>query len=144
MDFRLDYLLFTFLAALGVLQLVAALNRLDGLLFIRPRGLAGAVGVLLVIGAFTWFFGTEPRNLPDTAGGLDGNQQTGLFAAGAGAALVLTLLLSSVLNFRRSRGSSETPGLDNLCHTTYIQALAHALGSWGRKWRQWMKKYSSG
>ena len=84
MSFAADYVLFIFLASLGVVQLAALKNRLKGLYFIRIPLLNFVAALALVVGSFVWFFVSEPRNLPDTGGGLDGNQQA-MFSAAAAA-----------------------------------------------------------
>ena len=127
-NFALDYFVFVFIAALGVLQMVAAYSALRGLLFIRVRPLAFLAGLVTTALAFLWFFLSEPRNVPDTEGGLDGNQMAGLFAVAAGSALVLILVLSSISN--RSMGGNGqrvVPGLDALRETTYLKALVSGL-----------------
>ena len=122
--FFLDYLVFVFIAALGVLQMVAAYSALRGILFIRSRRLAFLSGLVTTVLAFLWFFISEPRNVPDTDGGLNGNQMSGLFAVGAGMALALTLLLSSIRNRTMGRDSRRTNnGLDALRETNYLNAL---------------------
>ena len=132
--FFLDYFVFVFIAALGVLQMVAAYSALRGLLFIRVRPLAFLIGSATTALAFLWFFLSEPRNISDQEGGLDGNQMAGLFAVAAGSALILTLLVSSVSN--RSLGASGqrfNSGLDALRETTYLKALISTLKSvWKR------------
>jgi hypothetical protein len=126
--FALDYFLFVFVAACGVIQIAAAYSALRGLLFFRSRPLAALLGLLLVAFAFLWFFLSEPRNIPDTEGGLDGNQQAGLFAAAAASAIAFTLLLSSILNLPMgSIRRAYAPGLDALKETTYIKALISTL-----------------
>ena len=130
--FVLDYCLLVFLSALGVVQIAAAANGLVGLLFIRHRTASLLLGAVLVVGAFLWFFLSEPRNIPDTADGLDGNQTAGLFAVAAGAAVMLTLLASSLRNRRLSRQGPLPAGLDALRETTYLRALAHALNGFRR------------
>ena len=126
--FVLDYFVFVFLAALGVIQVAASYSDLRRLLFIPSRRAAVAAGTMVTAAAFAWFFLSEPRNISDDAGGLDGNQMAGLFALGAGSALIGTLLLSSLLN--RSLESIErhvSPGLDALRETTYINAILRTL-----------------
>ncbi len=126
--FALDYFIFVLIAALGVLQMVAAYSTLRGLLLIRVRPMAFLVGLVTTIVAFLWFFLSEPRNLPDTEGGLDGNQMAGLFALAAGSALVLTLFLSSISNRSLGRGFQQrVPGLDALRETSYLKALLGTL-----------------
>ncbi len=132
--FVLDYFLFVFIAALGVLQMVAAYRGLVGLLFIRLRPLAFLVGLAAVPLAFLWFFLSEPRNISDQEGGLDGNQMSGLFAVAAGSALIFTLLVSSISN--RSLGGCRQrfdTGLEALKETSYLKALICTLkAAWKR------------
>ena len=126
--FILDYLVFVFLAALGVLQMVAAYSALRGLLFVKSRPHAFLVGLATTALAFIWFFLSEPRNVPDTDGGLDGNEMAGLFSVAAGTALMLTLLVTSISN-RGIRGGGQPlyRGLDTLRETTYLNALLSTL-----------------
>ena len=130
--FVLDYCLLVFLATLGVVQMAAAGNRLAGLCFLRRRPSAFLLGMALTVGAFLWFFLSEPRNIADTMGGLDGNQTAGYFAISAGSAVILTLLVSSLSNRCLPRGGPVAAGLDALRETTYLRSLAHALKHPGR------------
>ena len=130
--FYVDYFLLIFLSACGVLQIPVSHSGLKGLMFfVRPR-YSISVGIGMVLVAFLWFFLSTPRNLPDTGRGLDGIAQTGLFAAGAGAALVFTLILSSIINVSLCNGHrSYIVGLEALKETTYFQALSDTLrGLW--------------
>ena len=132
--FTLDYFVFVLIAAFGVFQMVAAYSSLRGLLFIRSRPLCFGMGLTVTCLAFLWFFLSEPRNVSDTEGGLDGNQMAGLFAVASGAALVLTLLLSSLRN--RALGRAEQPpdpGMDAMKETTYLRAL---LATLDRIWKR--------
>ena len=135
--FTLDYFVFVFIAAFGVLQMAAAYSPLRGLLFIRARPWAFTAGLVTAALAFLWFFVSEPRNIPDTDGGLDGNEMGGLFTLAAGSALVLTLLLSSVRNRSMGRNWQRSgPGLDVLRETTYVRALQGAIRHlWKRQGR---------
>ncbi len=127
--FALDYFVFVFLAALGVLQAVASYRSLQGILFIRSRLPAFLAGFATTTFAFLWFFLSEPRNIPDSEGGLDGNQMSGLFAVAAGSALLLTLILSSISNHRSlgKGGGQFSSGLEALRETTYLNALVTTL-----------------
>ena len=126
--FGLDFLTFVFIAALGVLQMVFAHSSLRGLLFFKSRPVAFLLGLTLTTAAFLWFFLSEPRNLADTQGGLDGNQAAGLFSVGAGLALVLTLGLTSLRNRSMGEGGHPMlPGLEALKETTYFKALFATL-----------------
>ena len=141
-EFALDYLLFVFLSALGVLLVITAYSRLNGLLF-ASRRLSFLGGGVLVVGAFFWFFISKPRNVPDTSAGLDGNEQALLFVIGAGAALVLVLVLSSLRNWSMV-GNSERQGMDALRDASYLRLLFGGLrGRWS-SWYTWMKERSSG
>ena len=125
-SFILDYCLLVFLAASGLFQIVAAWKSLWGLLLLRSRPGSLLLGVALLVGAFTWFYLSEDRNVPDTAGGLDGNQQFAFFFAGLGAALAFTLALSSLLNRRLgANGPPPEPGLDALRQSNYLRAVYH-------------------
>jgi hypothetical protein len=114
-----DYWLLAFLAALGVIQLAAVQGGLRGMwLFSSPA--AGQVcGALLVLIAFARFFLPMNRNVR----GVEGWQQTYLFAVGALAALALTLALSSWLNRGLRPSSPGERGLVALKDRTYFQAL---------------------
>ena len=135
--FALDYFVFVFIASIGVLQMVAAHQALEGMLFIRHRPLAFVVGLAATASAFLWFFWSEPRNLPDTQEGLDGNEMSLLFALATGSGLLVTLLVSSISNHSRLyEGRREpTPGLDALKETTYVEAVLTTLGKIWKRYR---------
>ncbi len=136
--FALDYFVFILIATLGALQAVAAYKGLMGLLFIRVRSVAFLGGLIATALAFLWFFISEPRNLPDTGGGLDGNQMGGIFALAAGSGVIFTFLVSSIINRAMSNGESHPHhGLDAMRETTYIKALVSTVKSllWARSQR---------
>ena len=141
-DFALDYLIFVFLSALGVLLMVTGYGRLNGLLLVGRR-LSMLAGVLLVAGAFAWFFISKPRNLPDTGAGLDGNEQALLFVTGAGAALVLFLALSSLRNWSMV-GDPGQQGIEALRNASYLRLLFKGLRSRWDHWYGQMKEHFSG
>ncbi len=141
-SFAADYYLFTFAATVGVIQVSASQARLRGLLFLPSLRAARALGAVLVAGAAAWFFGSADRNVNDTAGGLDANDQAVLFLLGALSALALTLVASSLANSRMTSppGSKaegldalHTEGLDALRSASYFRALAASLNTW-RAW----------
>lgn len=123
--FAFDYFMLVFLSALGVLLLVTAYHRLTGLLLMGRKS-SIAMGGLLLVGAFVWFFASEPRNIPDTGAGLDGNQQAVMFSIGSLAALAVVLALSSLRN-RSMNGQSEAQGIDALREETYLRLIAKKL-----------------
>ncbi len=133
MAFAADYVLFIFLASLGVVQLAALKNGLKGLYFIRIPLLNFVAALVLVVGSFVWFFVSEPRNLPDTGGGLDGNQQAMFSVAAAVGAVLFTLATTSLLNAGFGRGEElKGTGLQALRRTNYFIALRRTMG---RLWK---------
>lgn len=117
----LEYSLFVFIACLGVLQIVAARNRLKGLsLFPKPFW-SYLFAVLALLFAFGWFFLPRSRYYPPILGGVE---QFSLFSLSALLALAFTLACASVL-----KGNNPTPppnspdGLEVLQNLTYFQAL---------------------
>ena len=138
-----DYALFVFISVLGTFQLVFARNGVRGMLFLRrfPRGSA-LLGALMVVAAFTWYFGGEPRNLPDTESGLAGTAQTLYFFLGATAALATTGLFSSLINYRWGRSGSppSSIGIGALEWTTYVQATAHTVAAIWKRVRSWIAR----
>jgi hypothetical protein len=129
-----DYLIFVFLAVLGLLQLVAARQRWTGLLFCRRWPLLSYVfGLAGLGGGYAWFFFSDDRNVP----GLEGWQLFSRFAVSAVAAVLVTLLVSSVLHARRDKDTvgqkyhlspvNEERGLEALRTLTYGQILTRWL-----------------
>ena len=128
-SFVLDYFLMVFLAASGLFQIVGARTGLAGILLLKRRSWSFLLGLVLLVGSFTWFYFSEDRNVPDTAGGLNGNQQFAFFFAGLAAALVSTLAIASLVNRRLGAGDlPPEPGLDALKRTNYVRALLRTLG----------------
>ena len=133
MSFEADYVLFIFLASLGAVQLAALKNRLHGLCFIRIPILNLALALALVVGSFLWFFVSEPRNLPDTGDGLNGNQQAMFAVAAAIGAVFFTLAATSLINIGLGRGDDRREsGLQALRRATYYSALRRTIG---RLWK---------
>lgn len=142
-----DYVILVFLASTGVIQIAATHASLSKLLFLKRPLYAYALGLALVVAGFTWFFWPGPRHVPDTAGGLDGNDQAARFALSALTAVIFTVLATSALN-RRSGGSpSPTPdpvsggcGLEALRDHTYLEALPSGLRSLWEERPPWMRR----
>ena len=127
-SFILDYCLLVFLGSCGVFQIAAAHGGFQGLVFFRQRLGSFLLGALLLGGAFAWFFLSESRNVPDTAHGMNGNEQFAYFFAGAGAGLAFTLLASSLRNWALGAGQPPPPpGLEALRQSNYIRALNRTL-----------------
>ena len=123
-SFIADYLLLTFLSSCGVFQMAVAWNGLNGLLLLPRRAPSFALGVAACVAAGCWFFLSEPRNVPDTALGLNGNQQFGYFFAGSGLGLAFTLIVSTLRTRRFAVSRTPIPkGLDALKDDNYFHAL---------------------
>ena len=143
--FAIDYILFVFVASLGVIQIAASMGRLNGLLILKSPMVARLLSSILTVAAFIWFFATDTRNLNDYEGGLDANEQAVLFLLGALTAAVVTLGVSSIVNARMNGGdSAPDDGLDALKDGNYITALLHSLRYWRREWRTRTKPYFFG
>ena len=127
-SFILDYFLLVFVASCGLYQMAAACNALRGLMLFRSKGLTFILGLTLWVGAFVWFFLSEPRNMPDTGAGLTGNEQFGYFFAGGGAGLAVTLVVTSLRNWRLGKETAACPaGLGALREVGYARALYRSL-----------------
>ena len=135
--FALDYFILVFIASCGVIQIAAAYSRLHGLLILARPCMSTSLGLLLTLTPIIWFFISEPRNVPDTADGLDGNQQAALFTIGAIAAIFVTLVVSSLRNIRMKPSlTHENSGLDALSKSNYVNALYTRIKSQLDKWHR--------
>lgn len=134
-----EYFILVFIASIGVLQLIATVTQRKGLLFFNRKALAYLFSFLAIGGSFGWFFGWgDPmdmamRQTGDAAmrqTGLEGAQQFLYFNMAVFAALVVTLIVSSLLKARwkgQPKGSSQ--GLDALKERSYFQAVKHNFRS---------------
>jgi hypothetical protein len=128
-SFILDYCILVFLASGGVFQMAAALGGFRGLLYFPQRPVSFLFGAVVLTGGIAWFFLSESRNVPDSALGMNGNEQFGYFFAGAGSGLAFTLIVSSLRNWSLGAKQSHLPpGLDALRETSYLRALHRSLG----------------
>ena len=126
-SFILDYYILVFLASSGVFQMVGAWKAFVGMLYLKYRPGSFLLGLVLLIGSFTWFFLSEPRNVSDSAQGLNGNEQFAYFFAGSGTALAFTLLVSSLINWKSGAEESKWwAGLEALKHMGYLRVLYRA------------------
>ncbi len=138
-DLGRNYVNLVFIASVGVIQLAAAHAGLTKLLFIKCKAITYALGVTLIVAGFIWFFWPGPRHIPDTAGGLDGNDQAARFALSALAAVGFTVLTSSLLNRRsQDRQTPTLDGLESLRENTYLEALPTGLRSLWEERPSWM------
>ena len=133
-SFILDYYVLVLLASIGVFQVAAANKGFRGMLFFQRRPACFVLGLALLVGAFTWFFLSEPRNVSDSAHGLNGNEQFAYFFAGTGTGLAITLIVASLRNWRMGVVRARVPpGLDALKEISYIRAFYRSgLTLWPR------------
>ncbi len=150
--FAVDYFIMVFVASLGVMQAVASVAGLRGLLVVKNPLIARALGIAIAIAAIVWFFAVAERNINDYEGGLDSNQQGLLFFLAVAASGVLTCALTSLWN-RRLRVSAtdsnqaHSTGLGALNNASWWHVLSHNyryLFTEATCWRTQIKRYFSG
>jgi hypothetical protein len=120
------YVLWIMVSTAGLLQVLSARYGWLGLSFLRGRRRLGYLGgALLVAASYYWFFAAANRNVP----GLEGWQLFSRFGAGAAAGLVVTLVLSSVINASLPGAGAEhvSAGLDSLKTDSYAHLLMGEL-----------------
>ena len=108
--FTTDYYIGVFISAMGALQLAASLGGLKGLLFLKSPIVSRTLALTLVVAGFVLFFSTGSRNINDYEGGLDAPTQGLFFFLGAFTAVLVTLALSSLVNYRM-RGDESEPSV---------------------------------
>ena len=133
----IEYAILIFVAAVGVIQVAAANADLRGLLLVSSRRWAAGLGAIIALVGFSWFFILVDRNVR----GLEGLEQTLIFAPSAVAAIIATVLATSIIHrvrslFAMSTDSAEmeydesvrqqesaAQGLERLRRKTYVDAL---------------------
>ncbi len=122
----LEYFGLSFVAAVGVLQVVAAYNELRGVSFFSRKIYGYLFAVFTVGPALARFFTWNMRN---PTGIIEGREQFGFFMLALTAALSFTLVASSLLKNRHLRGNhARYDGLEALKEMTFFQALRHRFG----------------
>ena len=142
--FATDYYIGVFISAMGALQLAASLGGLKSLLIFKPPIISRTLAIALVVAGFVLFFSTGSRNINDYEGGLDAPTQGLFFFLGASSAVLVTLAVSSLVNYRM-RGDEPDPsaGVETLRDTSYALALARSIAYWCKNWRTQTKRYFS-
>ena len=142
--FATDYYLSVFVSAMGALQLAASLGGLKGLLLLKSPIASRALALVLIVAGFVLFFSTGYRNINDYEGGLDAPTQGLFFFLGASTAVLVTLVVSSLVNYRmRGDDSEPSAGVEALRDTNYALALARSIAYWCKNWRTQTKRYFS-
>ena len=94
------------------------------MMFFNHRSASILLGLALLAGAFTWFFLSTPRNVSDSALGLNGNEQFAYFFAGFGTGLAFTLVVASLRQWKfGAERSTLATGLDALRESNYFWAI---------------------
>ncbi|MDY6833959.1 MAG: hypothetical protein SVY53_04070 [Chloroflexota bacterium] len=134
----LEYLLFVFAAACGIIQLSALYGGLKGLLFFHNNLVTIIVSLAAILISYGLFFGWDTRMdeyIMHT--GLEGAQQLYFSTLGILIAVIFTVLLSSILNrhcaFTKLPTNEDEDGIEQLRHGTYYQAIKRSLTSKQRK-----------
>jgi hypothetical protein len=121
----LKYGLLVFGAVLGVIQAAAGYNNLKGLLFFQSR-LYTYIFAVIAIGVtlglfFTWNYMSE-------TGVIAGTEQTGLFVLSVLGAVIVTLILSSLINIRYCpQCTTQLNGLEALRERTFFRIIRERL-----------------
>lgn len=127
-SFILDYYLLVLIASCGLFQIVGALHGYRGMTFSDNRFVSTFIGAAALIGAFTWFFLSEDRNVSDSDLGMNGNEQFAYFFAGSGTGLAITLILTSLRQLKFGAQQRELPeGLDALKETTFLSLISRLI-----------------
>jgi hypothetical protein len=112
------YGLLVFGAALGVIQAAAAYNDLRGLAFFRSKLLNYIFAAAVTGTALGFFFAW---NYMFDIGVVAGVQQTGLFVQSIVAAIIFTVIMSSLINIKNNAHTGASPtGLDALREKTFF------------------------
>jgi hypothetical protein len=129
-----QYCIFVSIAVMGLLQLIATCNQLQGMLFIRNRPVTLVLSIAAIVLAFWWFFFRDNRL--DTVmrrTGLEGAQQFTVFCWTTFTALVVTLVLSSLLRilvYRRKESDEQEDRIEGayqLRYMSWFEALRGVL-----------------
>jgi hypothetical protein len=122
----LEYFLLVFAATLGVLQATVTYNKLVGLSFFRRKVCGYIFAMLTILPALVGFFTWNFRNATEV---IEGAQQFGLFALAVIAAIILTLVLSSLLTHPKVRGNNtQHDGLEAFKDATFFQIIQQRFG----------------
>ena len=105
--FATDYCIAAFISTTGALQFAFSVGGIHGLLAFKRAIVARTLGIALAAAGFVFFFAVGERNINDYEGGLDAPAQALFFFWGALGALVFTLALTSLINWRMRGGEGE-------------------------------------
>ena len=120
-----DYVLCNLIACLGIIQAGVSYAGIKGLCFFK-RPIFGYLFALVAVSTSSaWFFTVKDRNIK----GLEGVEQFTYIITSAGTALAVTLILSSLVNWRMRTKNPQPaedclgPGFETLKYMTFFQAI---------------------
>lgn len=129
-----EYCVFVFIAVIGVLQLIATRHQLKGMLFIRNKPVTLILSIAAIVFAYWWFFFRDNRiDTVMRSTGVEGAQQFAVFCWTTFAALVVTLVITSLLQilvYRRRDSSGREERLEGayqLRYVSWFEALREAF-----------------
>jgi hypothetical protein len=126
-----DYFIFVFMASVGLYQIVTIPAMLKALWFFNQPWLQYIFGILMIFGAYGWFFTSKGRNVQST---VEGAQQLGLFLGAIVASYFATAVLSSIIQ-AGTNARDDSPqehkqqdfGLEALKTKTLFESIAARL-----------------
>jgi hypothetical protein len=127
-------MIFVCCSTIGSIQIAAYVGNLRALLILRQRIASLVFGASILMGSIFWFFLSEERNINDTAGGLDANSQAVGFFLGALIGTILTLIISTIINFdlKFSSTNKDLDGLETLREQNYFRAIKQEYSQFRR------------
>ena len=132
-SFGLDYFLCCFIACVGVLQIATNSSKLTYLRLFDKAIFGYFFGYSLLIFSAMLFFLSRERNIDDSSGGLDGNEQAILFVVSAFGSFLFTATICSFRpKPRQENNVHEKISLSSLKSDTLI-------GVYRSQWTYWRK-----
>ena len=116
----------------------ASYGNLRGIFFFANNRVCRYVGLLLIACGIVWFYATKNRNINDTEGGIDANDQALWFFLGVVSALICTFFVTSISQKKLSSKPKQNYalGIENLKDSTYLFAIKNSLTYWANNWRK--------
>jgi hypothetical protein len=128
-DIFADCFLFILLGTTGSLQVIAARSGFNGLSFFGNRLARYVFGVVAIIAAYCWFFLTDRHATPHRTAEM--GEQFAALMAGVFAGILITYLVSSLINLRmpqyRGRAAGKDEGIEALKNATFLQVVRNRL-----------------
>jgi len=124
----IEYFFFIFVSALGLIQLIAAKSRLNGISFFNRRIWGYTFGTAAVIISFCCFFILRDRSVLT----FDANQQLFWFCLGTLCSFLFTFTISHLIKRKRLKTiidetSGTEEGIDKLKYSTYWSAISQFI-----------------